>query len=136
MEVPNRRRVVILSATWILGCSFAGLVAAMIDGEFGSLALVGIGLFTGVSGAISHCILIRRFSFRRRSKLAQAVTLWSGASVLPVAWALLGVMNSTRPVAWYYLIYIVGGIAAFALLAAACITLCFDRGRRIAASPT
>jgi hypothetical protein len=110
-----------LTAIWILGCGFVGLVAAMIDGEFGSVVLVAIGLFTGISGAIAHCILIRSVGFRRRSQLGQVLTLWAGAAALPVAWASLGMLNATRPVPWQYLIYFVGGIALFSLVASACI---------------
>jgi hypothetical protein len=121
--MPTWRGIAKLAAIWIVGCSFAGVVVAMINGEFGSIVFVIVGVFVGLSGAIAHCVLIRRGSFRRRSNFEKAAFLWVGAMVLPGAWAVFGALNSHAPVGSPYLIYFGGLIAVFALVASVCITL-------------
>jgi hypothetical protein len=121
--MPTRWRVAKLAAIWIVGCSFAGVVVAMVNGEFGSIVFAIVGVFVGLSGAISHCVLIRRVSFRRRSDFEKAAILWVAAMVLPGAWAVFGALNSDAPIDRYYLIYFGGGIAVFALVASVCIAL-------------
>jgi hypothetical protein len=95
----------------------------MINGEFGSIVYVIVGVFVGLSGAVSHCLLVRSESFKRRSIIAKAAILWVGAMILPISWAVRGALDSHVPVGKYYLAFFSGGIALFALVAAICISM-------------
>ena len=120
---PCWRDVLKLVALWIVGCSLAGVLAATFSGQFGSVVFVIVGVFVGLSGAISHCILVQLAAFRRSSNTVKTITLWIGAMTIPLAWTVLGALDSTHPVGPNYVIAFSGGIAAFALVASISITL-------------
>jgi hypothetical protein len=70
---------------WFFGCSAAGFIVAEINGEFGSIVHLFVGVSVGLSGAICHIILARRARFSRRSPIAKATIFWIGAMGLPTA---------------------------------------------------
>ena len=117
-----------LAASWLFGCSAIGFVVASINGEFGSIVFVIVGVFIGLSGAICHSVLTRRPRFARQSAVAKAAILWVGAMIIPMAWTILGALNSKVPVGARYVVFFCGSIAATALVASICITL--YEGRR------
>ena len=119
---PSSWRVARLAVIWLLGCSLAGIIIAMINGEFGSIVFVILGVFVGLSGALSHCLLVRRASFIRRSEVAKAMIVWIGAMIIPLAWTVAGALNSNAKVSGGYVYIFGGGIAVFALVASICIT--------------
>jgi hypothetical protein len=112
-----------LAVFWLLGCSGIGFVAASIYGEFGSIVFVIMGVFVGLSGAISHGVLARRPRFARQSTVAKTAILWIGAMIIPMAWTIRDALNSNVPVGVPYAIIFCGSIAAMALIASICMTL-------------
>jgi len=115
---------------WLFGCSLAGIIIAMINGEFGSIVFVIAGVFVGLSGALSHCLLVRRASFSRRSEVTKAMIVWIGAMIIPLAWTVVGALNSKAKVSAGYVYIFGGGIAVFALVASICITA-YDARRTV-----
>jgi hypothetical protein len=73
--------------------------------------------------AICHSAFARRPHFMRLSPIAKAMVLWIGAMILPMAWTVLGALNSSVPVTAHYVAFFCGGIAAMALVASVCLTL-------------
>lgn len=130
LPLPSSWKVASLATVWLVGCSLAGLVIAMINGEFGSIVYVIVGVFVGLSGAISHWLLVRRASFRRRSEIMKAVILWIGAMIIPLMWTVIGALYSNAKVSGDYVFIFGGGIAVFALVASICITA-YDAGRSV-----
>jgi hypothetical protein len=130
LRPPSSWRVARLAMIWLFGCSLAGLIIAMINGEFGSIVYVIVGVFVGLSGALSHCLLVRRASFRRRSKVTKAMFVWVGAMIIPLAWTVVGALDSNAKVSGDYVFIFGGGIAVFALVASICITA-YDARRSV-----
>jgi uncharacterized membrane protein len=117
-----------LAAFWLFGCSAIGFVVASISGEFGSIVFLIMGVLVGLSGAICHSVVALRPPFARQSAAARFTILWVGAMFIPMAWTILGALNSNVPVGDRYVVFFCGNIAAMALVASICITL--YEGRR------
>ena len=101
---PSWFQVAKLLGIWLFGCTGIGLVAASIDGEFGSVVLLAAGFFVGVSGAITHGILARRTVFMRRSALTKAMILWIGAMIVPTVWLANDLLSTDTPAPASYVI--------------------------------
>jgi hypothetical protein len=120
---PTWRDNLRIAALWVVGCSVVGFLAATYNGEFGSIVYVFIGVLVGISGAITHCVLVGRDAFRRRSDTFKAIALWIGAMTLPLVWAGYGTLTSTRPIDGSYYVVFGGEIAIIALIAAVAMML-------------
>jgi hypothetical protein len=120
---PTWAHVAKIAIFWLIGCSAVGIIAATINGEFGSIIYVGVCVLVGLSGAIFHSVLARRPSFLRLSPVPKAAILWIGAMIIPMAWAILGALTSNVRTDMSYVVLFFGGIAAVALVASICITL-------------
>ena len=67
--------------TWGLGCTAAGVGAALLWLDHASYGWIAFGVLVGLSGGATHAALLWGPRFRRQPLIAQAVILWMVASV-------------------------------------------------------
>jgi hypothetical protein len=77
------RTTALVASVWLFGCPLAGIVAAFLSGEFGSIGFVVMGLYVGVLGALIHAVLSRSAAFLGFTYPSQ-VLISSGAAALPL----------------------------------------------------
>ena len=117
---------------WVIGGVIVGFLGAILYGEIGSIVLATAGVIIGISGAISHSILILAQFFSFRYLFARVGALWIGAMILPTVWILQDVLRSKggAPENWRTLEYFGPLLGVPALLGA----IAFERLVRKSAS--
>lgn len=71
-----------MAAVWLIGPVLMGILAATISGEHGSVLFVAVGLYVGVSGAVSYLLLPLLPRFRRLGG-TQRIAVSAGVAALP-----------------------------------------------------
>jgi hypothetical protein len=85
-----------IAALWPVSSLLMGILAAAFSGEHGSIVFVVVGLYVGVSGAISYFLLPLLSPFRRLESLGRIVT-YTVLAILPtIVCAAYVVLSNSR----------------------------------------
>ena len=93
------RITALIAAVWVLGCPIAGIVLALLGGEFGSIGFVVIGLYVGIVGGILHALLSRN-SWFLGNRYSLQVLMTTAAAALPLLVFSLAVVRTGPVTGW------------------------------------
>ena len=122
------QRSVIVSL-WLIGPVVMGILAAIISGDHGSVVFVAVGLYVGISGAVSYLLLPLLSPFRRLGGTGRLAACAAAAALPTVAFSVyVALSDSSRSNVWSF--YFEPGIAtAFACICAVLVSQLESRWR-------
>jgi hypothetical protein len=89
----------VIAALWMVGPVLMGFLAAMISGEHGSVVFV-VGLYAGVSGAVSYLFSWLVPPFRRLGAIGHATIIAAAAALPTVAFSAYFALSASSP--WFF----------------------------------
>jgi hypothetical protein len=93
-------RRAVIAALWMIGPVLMGFLAAMISGEHGSVVFVVVGLYVGVSGAVSYLLLPLVPPLRRLGAIGRTASIAAGAALPTIAFSAYFALSGSSP--WFF----------------------------------
>jgi hypothetical protein len=91
------RRAAVAFGLWLLGSFLVGLAVASLNRGHSSILFVMFGLAIGISGAVSHAVLLSNPGFRKLPEALKVLVVWAGTITLLLLLAAYASIQNERP---------------------------------------
>jgi hypothetical protein len=105
----------VIAALWMIAPVLMGFLAAMISGEHGSVVFVVVGLYVGVSGAVSYLFSWLVPPFRRLGAIGRATIIAAAAALPTIAFCAYFALSASS---WWFFNFESGLAVAYACICA------------------